>query len=53
MNNNLELQKELLERAMVQSIPEPRIIMPTGQIQKKRSTYEVFLPNFSVPSKAA
>jgi hypothetical protein len=52
MSNNLDFQKELLERALERSIPEPRILMPTGHIQKKKTTFEVFLPNFSAPSKA-
>ncbi len=47
MSNNLDVQKELLERILVQSIPEPRIIMPTGQIPKPKTSYEVYLPKFS------
>ncbi len=51
MSNNLNVQKELLERALVQSIPEPRIIMPTGHVQRNKTTYEVFLPIVSTPEK--
>ncbi|MBX9724954.1 MAG: hypothetical protein K2X81_26350 [Candidatus Obscuribacterales bacterium] len=53
MSNNLDALKERLERALVQKIPEPRIIMPTGNIQKNNTSFEVYVPNLSTPDSAA